>query len=1354
MKAADFLGDLDLRPLKLAEDSGLEPVGLALGPGAGGLEVAVARSQRKPTQDALRNAWKDRQGGRATPVLLVALHGDRAALCGPAGEMPPVFLDLDVGQVERICRTALAEPNRHAAARFLWSVLPEVKESQIPGLRNQGLFATHELEKGVPQRSDWSQAQQKAKPLLDKRGRDLLTGLGYQVSDTNQQYAILRCGQTKMAVAVFLDRSEACDIASDRFGGMTPVQYALAKADEENLDYLLVDHGSSLRIHTTAGKGVGRRGRTETFVEIHLDLLPSDRAGYLWLLFSGVALSKDGSFSKILEESQDYASDLGSRLRDRIYDFVVPRLAIAIAKARNLKTPTAQDLKLTYEMALLALFRLLFIAYAEDKDLLPYRTNERYRDRSLKKKAREMAALRQQGVPTFDDSTTHWDEAMRLFRVVNTGKPKEWGVPAYNGGMFSEEQGISPAGSLLADISVPNKDFGPVLCDLLVDPTPEGFGPVDFRSLGVREFGTVYEGLLESELSVAEENLALDKEGQYVPAGKKEPKVQRGHIYLHNASGARKATGSYYTKSFAVEHSLDHALEPAIADHLARLDKLDDRRAAEGFFDFRVADIAMGSGHFLVAAVDRIERRFSSYLAKRPLPGVMGELLRLRKAALDGIEQAGGSIEGVEIENVQLLRRQIARRCIYGVDINNIAMQLARLSLWIHTFVPGLPLSFLDHNIVCGNSLVGIATFGEVDELLTRGGTTPLFSHTADALIGSAEAAVKRLAQLSDADAEQIKEARKAFQQQRKAVADTERMFDILTAFRLPEAEISLLPEDFEVDNELFVQGTHRRAMETLGELRPFHFPIAFPEVFLRDRAGFDVILGNPPWEEATLEEDDFWSRYLPGFQALPQHEQEAVKKRYRKNRPDLVEKLQHEVAEADALRNVLTNGPFPGMGTGDPDVYKAFCWRFWNLVCRDGGHMGVVLPRSAFCAKGSSEFRLAVFESATAVITFVLNTCGWVFDEAEPRYTIGLTCITRASEAVAPAHSADGAHVSRLQSISLRGPFPSLERFLAGVKRPPVTFPASDILGWTDTAALPLLPAEASALVFAQLRKAPRLDQKDGKSWCARPYTELHATNDKKLMKLVEEQPEGYWPVFKGESFDTWESDRGIYYAWANPEKMVKHLQEKRANARNNSKSPFFEFTDSNWFRSPDTLPCHFARIAFRDISRATDSRTVRVALLPPKCFITNKGPYFLWPQGDEQDQAYLLGVLSSIPLDWYARRFVETTLNYHVLNPFPIPRPTCDNSLWQRTVALAGRLACPDKRFAKWAKAVGVEYGKLDANEKDNMIAELDAVVAHLYGLSESHLTHIFETFHEGWDYQPRLRAVLQHYKALEAR
>ena len=219
MNHETFLADIEnIRPLhSLADADGLEPLRLAIGPGNGGLEVAVARASHKPSQDVLRSAWKNRQNGRPTPVLLAVIYGDHAALCGPTGELPPLFVDLDIGQVERICRTALAEPNQHAAIRFLWSILPEIKESLIPGLRNQGLFATHELEKGVPQRSDWPQAQKLANKLLDKRGRELLEGLGYQIASTNQQYSVLRSGPTKMAVAIFLDRSEACDVASDRF---------------------------------------------------------------------------------------------------------------------------------------------------------------------------------------------------------------------------------------------------------------------------------------------------------------------------------------------------------------------------------------------------------------------------------------------------------------------------------------------------------------------------------------------------------------------------------------------------------------------------------------------------------------------------------------------------------------------------------------------------------------------------------------------------------------------------------------------------------------------------------------------------------------------------------------------------------------------------------------------------------------------------------------------------------------------------------------------------------------------------------------------------------------------------------
>ncbi|MBM3335982.1 hypothetical protein FJY63_15090 [Candidatus Sumerlaeota bacterium] len=107
-----------------------------------------------------------------------------------------------------------------------------------------------------------------------------------------------------------------------------------------------------------------------------------------------------------------------------------------------------------------------------------------------------------------------------------------------------------------------------------------------------------------------------------------------------------------------------------------------------------------------------------------------------------------------------------------------------------------------------------------------------------------------------------------------------------------------------------------------------------------------------------------------------------------------------------------------------------------------------------------------------------------------------------------------------------------------------------------------------------------------------------------------------------------------------------------------------------------------------------------------------------------------------------------METNLTYFILTPFPIPRPPRDSQLWQRVVALAGRLAAVDDRFADWARAVGVDCGPLEANAKRDHIHELDAVVAHLYGLTEPQLVHIFETFHEGWDYADRLEATLKHF------
>jgi hypothetical protein len=132
----------------------------------------------------------------------------------------------------------------------------------------------------------------------------------------------------------------------------------------------------------------------------------------------------------------------------------------------------------------------------------------------------------------------------------------------------------------------------------------------------------------------------------------------------------------------------------------------------------------------------------------------------------------------------------------------------------------------------------------------------------------------------------------------------------------------------------------------------------------------------------------------------------------------------------------------------------------------------------------------------------------------------------------------------------------------------------------------------------------------------------------------------------------------------------------------------------------------------------------------------------------GDETDEAYLLGVLNSIPLDWYARRFVETSVTFQMFKGFPIPRPGSASELRKRVVDLSGRLSAVYQRYAEWADAVGVEYGPLDEESKQEKIYELDAVVAHLYGLTREHVKVIFETFHDGWDHEERLERVLDYY------
>lgn len=537
----------------------------------------------------------------------------------------------------------------------------------------------------------------------------------------------------------------------------------------------------------------------------------------------------------------------------------------------------------------------------------------------------------------------------------------------------------------------------------------------------------------------------------------------------------------------------------------------------------------------------------------------------------------------------------------------------------------------------------------------------------------------------------------------------------------------------FELEADRTLEADHIR--EVAESIDALHFPVAFPEVFLRDRPGFDALVGNPPWEAATVHKRTFWALRFPGLKGFSQAKLNREVERLEQERPDIATEYEAAVAQAEQVRRLLLAGPYPGIGTGDPDLYKAFSWRFWHLV-REEGAVGVVLPRTALAGRGSEPWRRDVLFGGTFDdVTMLLNTRGWVFDDAEHRYTIGLVAIRKGQD-----------HVGTLR---MRGPYPSRARYDDGMKAKPAEFSSEDFETWTETAAFPLLPSPEAAGVFAQIRSHSRLDDNGG-DWFARPIRELDSNLDKKHMILQVEEPEGAWPVYKGASYDLWDPDTGEYYAWADADYIIGVLQAKRLRQQRNPRSAFSAFS-IEWARDLSTLPCRHPRIAIRKVTRATDTRTVRAALVPSNRVLTDAAQYLAWSRGDSSDEAYLLGVLCSMPLDWYARRFVEVNLNFHILNAFPIPQPDREDPLRKEVVKIAGRLAAVDGRFTEWAAEVDVPIGSVTAEEHDELIARLDAVVALLYGLDEDDLRVVYSTFHEGWNYEPRLSAVLNHHRQL---
>ncbi|MBM7230711.1 hypothetical protein JTP68_09330 [Dietzia cinnamea] len=921
-----------------------------------------------------------------------------------------------------------------------------------------------------------------------------------------------------------------------------------------------------------------------------------------------------------------------------------------------------------------------------------------------------------------------WRDLTQVWDAIDKGNA-QWQIPPYNGGLFSSDPERSPDGALFTQIQIPDRAMGPALKHLLIDTTRDGVdGPVDFRSLSVREFGTIYEGLLESSLSKAEQDLTLGSDGAWMPAKKNdEVHVRAGAVYFHSASGERKATGSYFTPKVIVDHLIERSLVPSLTSHLERiadhLTKGDAAAAARDFFDFRAADLAMGSGHFLVAAVDKIEALMRTFLAQHAVPGVTDELLRLAGAAREAL--GTDDVAKSEVDEIGLLRRQVARRCIYGLDTNPMAVELARLALWIHTFVPGLPMSNLDHGLINADSLTGIGTVDEALDVLNPDrapGQGGFFDDVVTDTLVSAKTLLVDLANAGEANKAEIEESARLLDQAREASAPAERVFDVAVAARVGAVDAGLI---FTHDDITRLARTPK-VTQTVQDLRPAHMPVLFPEVFLRSNPGFDVLIGNPPWEELMVEEPKFWLRVRPGLLGLKPAAMKAEVARLRTERPDMVEELEELGAVVGKMRQVILKGPYPGLGTGDIDLYQAFAWRFLNLL-RDEGRSGVVLPRSILTAAGPSLWREASFAAGDLQAITLTNGRQWMFPIA-PQYSIALVTFRKCA---APSGY-----------VQVSGPYFDEESFLAG----------RDTLGKIEVSALkvttgstiPQIANPQSAEVLNVIRKAPRLDARRP-GWDFRPVAEFHATNDR---STFDAGGSGTVPVLGGAGFDLWNPSTGEVYAYGDQTNLESALQTKRKR-QIKLKSSAFHGLSKEWAGNRETLPMHRPRIAFRDIARSTDTRTMIAALVPPAVALTNKAPYLYRREGSASAEAYLLGVLSSIPLDWYARKYVELGLNLHILNGLPIPAFDTGSPIATRIIQVAGRLAAVDERYEEWANEVGVPVGSVTTpSEKAALIAELDALVSLLYGLTEDQVEHLFETFRRGWNFQSRLEAVLDYY------
>ena len=1078
---------------------------------------------------------------------------------------------------------------------------------------------------------------------------------------------------------------------------------------------------------------------------------------------------------RAIEEGRFYEERVAASLSGLVFGQVFPGLARAIAA----DVPEA-PLPKVREAALILLYRLLFILYAEDRDLLPVR-NKRYDDYALREKVRGDVGQRKDRDDVFSASAArYWSAIDDLCRAIDQGDASI-GLPPYNGGLFDRQRV-----PLLTNIRLGDEVMAEAIDALSFEQTPNGRRYINYRDLGVQQLGSIYERLLEHEIVRDDGEIAV-----------------RPNVF------ARKGSGSYYTPDDLVGLILKETIEPLVrsrmddftaknaelaTSHLPedrRIGQLKQLDPAERLLELKICDPAMGSGHFLVNLVDHLADRVITALAEAEasvddyISPLTERIDVIRNKIMDNAEKRGWTIDAEQLDDRHIVRRMVLKRCVYGVDKNPMAVELAKVALWLHTFTVGAPLSFLDHHLRCGDSLSGSWVRTGIDRATEQG--APLFLEGPLKRATRAAAPMQIIEGLTDAEIAEAHRSAEVFAEIEEMTTPLNAFLSLIHAFDwlnirdrddkamlyayyagifgdpigIASGKIKVLTETG--DGKRFA-GLLDEARSLLDDERFFNWQVAFPGVWSEWESaglhgGFDAVIGNPPWDRMKLQQVEWFAARRRQI-ALAQRA--ADRKRMIADLEKAGEPLSRDFAEANerataAVRMARAGGDYPLLSGGDINLYSLFVERAMNIVKPDG-MVGLLTPSGIASDKTAARFFKGVSTEGRLRALYDFENRRTRY-EAQPFFPDVDSRFKFCAFVASPKLTEEPAKCAFfLQDVSeLDDPercFPLTAEAFARVN--------------PNTGTAPIFRTRRDAeLTTAVYRRMPVLvDRSSGeevKAWPVKYSTMFHMTNDSGLFRTRKEleekegaypvggnrfaSPSGDWvPLYEGKMVQAF--DHRAASITVNPENQHRPAQPVPATPeqhRNPDWLPDAQF----WVLEKETrIPGTPFILGFKHVTAPTNIRSMIAALIPG-VGAGNSLPLLLGTNGSTTGTvAAIVANLNSMPLDFVVRQKVQgQNLNWFIVEQLPVVPPSRYEavSFGPKTAGKIVREAVLELTYtahdmAPFARDMGYvnETGDVkppfawDEPRRLHLRAKLDALFFHLYGVTDrDDIRYIYSTF-----------------------